>query len=459
MEDSAYNAGKSVRDAFSSSDYQQRVAVSGDNNRIGSLLSVTARVEAPFVRVNLGGYTFGVYEAKKSGTASNGLYTNIQTKYPNFIQSLKITKINGTVNRYVLSIRYPVNQDSDPNFFEKIFSSVSKTRTIDIDYGDFSLPEYIYRSEKAIITKVSTSFNFGENSIINYTVEATSSVALTLSGCYSFPNVYKKPSDVIKEVLYSAQYHLTDIFTGMKDKSLVEQMGLIASDDKPVNIPTCTNVSVLDYIALLTSYMTPTGSSGTEAKKTNVYSLATSEDTTGRYGGPYFRVQKIQSSSNTLNKLCTYEIDIGYPTSNIVTSFKLSKGDNWSILYDYNQSLDHSDYIKRINDKGELEYEFSPLIKGAKYDLNEADKSWWTKVTEFPVEAQIDIRGLLKPAILMTYVKINVWLFGRKHISSGYYIITSQEDNIGPGGYKTTLGLLRVAPDEGLIGNAGGNPN
>ena len=62
------------------------------------------------------------------------------------------------------------------------------------------------------------------------------------------------------------------------------------------------------------------------------------------------------------------------------------------------------------------------------------------------------IKGLLRPAILMTYVKVNVWFFGHKHNSSGYYIITSQEDRIDMGsGYITTLGLTRVAPDEELI--------
>lgn len=51
----------------------------------------------------------------------------------------------------------------------------------------------------------------------------------------------------------------------------------------------------------------------------------------------------------------------------------------------------------------------------------------------------------------MTYVKLNVWFYGRKHISSGYYIITSQTDNIDTSGYFTTLGITRVAGDEGFI--------
>ena len=60
------------------------------------------------------------------------------------------------------------------------------------------------------------------------------------------------------------------------------------------------------------------------------------------------------------------------------------------------------------------------------------------------------LKGLLRPVVLMTYVKLNVWFFGKKHIASGYYLITSQVDNITTQGYKTTLDLLRVAPDDDI---------
>lgn len=377
------------------------------NNRIGSILSSSVRVEAPFIRVKIGGFSFGVYEEQQKGVGNTGFYKNVATKYPNYIQSLEVKKINGTVNQYTLNIEYPVTHENDPNFFEKIFSSISQTRLISIDYGDFMLPEYIYRQEEAIITDVSTNLDIN-NSKISYVVKATSTATLTLSGCYNFGNVRAKPSDEIKRVLYNINYHLTEVFTGMKDKAKVLADNLIASDDKIVNIPTCVNISALEYISILVSYMTPVGSPGTSAKKTNVYSLTTYEDTTGTYGGPYFKVQKIQKASNVLNQLCTYEVDIGYPTANIVTNFSLKNSSNWSIYYNYNHSLNNSDYVKKIDDKGKIEYEYSPMIVGAKYDLNESDKTWWTKVTEFPIQATITLKGLLKPAILMQYLKVNM---------------------------------------------------
>ncbi len=420
--------------------------ITRETNRVGSLLSSTSRVEAPFVRVVIGGYSFGVYEKNQKVTTNSGVAITTAEKFPNYIQGLNIKKINGIINQYTLRIKYPITENSDPNFFEKLFSTVSGTRKIEITYGDFMLPEYIYKDEEAIITKVTNNFNILESSI-DYTIYATSTSKLTLSGCFMFPTKKTKPSDEIKRILAANEYyHLTDVFTKMKDKNVVEANNWIASDDKSIQIPTCKNISALEYISLLVSYMTPAGSGNDSAIKTNVYSLSTYDEE----DGSYFKVQKIQRAANALNQLCTYDIDIGYPTANIITNFRLSDDQTWSLYYDYNKSLSSSDYLKRIDDKGNIDYYYSPQLTGSYYGMDEATSTWWTKVTQYPTKATITLKGLLKPAILMQYVKLNVWFYGRKHISSGYYIITSQEDSIGSDGYKTTLELLRVASDDDM---------
>jgi len=418
--------------------------------RKASLLSQDTRVEAPFIRVSIGGFTMGVYDSKTTTeNISNGYITTLKSKYPDYVQSLTVNKINGTVNQYKLDIKYPITENDDPNFFEKLLSSVSNTRKISITYGDFMLPEYIYKDEEAIITQVSNTFNIA-TSVIDYKIEAVSVSKLTLSGSYNFPSVYKKPSEEIMRILYDSEYKMTEVFTGMKDRSLVGSMGLIASDDEPLQIQTFTNISVLEYISNLVNYMRPIGSDKNSAIKNNIYVLTTFEDTTGVYGGPYFKVQKIQGSSTSLNQLCTYDIDIGYPTANVITEFNVKNNENWSIYYNYNKELGTSDYVKRIDNKGEVEYVYSPQLAGVNYTFKESDSTWWTRVTEYPVTATIKLKGLLKPAILMTYVKLNVWFFGHKHILSGYYIIKDQTDSISTSGYFTTLTLLRVAPDEEL---------
>lgn len=52
----------------------------------------------------------------------------------------------------------------------------------------------------------------------------------------------------------------------------------------------------------------------------------------------------------------------------------------------------------------------------------------------------------------MSYVKLNVYYFGKKHINSGTYVITQQVDDVSFGGFKTTLSLVRIAGDEDTNG-------
>lgn len=409
----------------------------------GSLLSSTTRVEAPFIRVKMGEFTMGVYEGTPKGLTHNGIYKTSTEIFPNYIQSMEVKKINGAVNQYKIKFKYPITADDDPNFFEKIFGTISTSRHITVEYGDFNLTNYIYKDEDAIITKVDSGFSI-RDSVIDYTIEAVSATKLTLSNVFTFPGFTGKPSDKIKEILKNnGKYHLLEVFTGMNLGNIDQ---LIASNDKAgVSVPTFTNISALDYISKLTSYMNPIGVKDETIKQGSVFVVNTFEDVEI---GPYLKVMQISQSPSSLSSLCTYYVDIGYPTANIITEFNITTPYNWSIYYDYNMNTKSSNYVTRINDEGKEEKVYSPLLTGTKYNIDASDKTWWTKVTEFPIEATIKLKGLLKPAILMSYLKLNVWFFGRKHISSGYYIITSHTDSISGNGYFTTLTLTRVAGDD-----------
>jgi hypothetical protein len=72
-------------------------------------------------------------------------------------------------------------------------------------------------------------------------------------------------------------------------------------------------------------------------------------------------------------------------------------------------------------------------------------------MTEFPIKATLVIKGLIRPAILMTYLRVNTYFYGKKHVSSGLYVITKQEDRIDGGGYRTTLSLTRIAGADDII--------
>lgn len=409
-----------------------------------NLLSSQSRVEVPFIKVKIGSYTLGVYEesaSKLGGRSSNNI---LNLKYPNYVKSLKITKINGQVNSYELSLEYTITEFNDPNFFEKVFSSVSKSRSITFSYGDMSMPYYIYKDEKAIITKVKSDHNIASNRI-SYTVYALSSTNLLTHATSTFRKRNgTKPSDVIKELLKSETFGLLEVFYGMRNGTSINGVDLIPGNDLAKNLETKENISVLDYLKYLVNEMTPID--GDSVLKGSVYLLKFSDDVTNELSGPYFQI--VQTSKN-VNTSEAYEIDIGYESKDIVKEFSIDNDESYSIYYDYCNELEDTQYVKKYNTRGELEEVYAPIVSSGNvgHKTKESDKSWWTKVTSFPVSASITLKGLLRPAMLVTNVRINIYYYGQKHINSGLYIVTKEEDSISESGFETKLNLVKISGD------------
>ena len=421
-----------------------------------SLLSSQARIQAPWVKVTIGSFTFGVFDKKEKSKMKdlNGYYSPYDVQYPNYIQSLSITKINGQVNRYTLNITYPVRPMDDPNFFEKVFSSVSNTRKIVFSYGDSSTPAYCYKDEEAMITNVTSSFNLSNSSII-YVVEAISTAVKGQLGNFTFAHSSNElivPSAEIKRVFKDRRYGLQSLFTGMNASNLDQ---LIEGGDKAVTLSTKTNISPLDYISYLVSCMIPAGSTKNDLSSAiyilTVHDETSYEDTSNlNIHGPYFRVKSTTYSSEQSD---AYEVDIGYNTANIVTAFSIQNSENYSIYYDYTGKLYPETYKRTLNNKGEWEDVYAPTFV-SKNDQHKAipeDTTWYTKLTKYPIKASITILGLLRPASLMQYLRLNV-IFpgGNKHIASGLYIVTGQRDEISANGYQTTLSLTKIGGDNTL---------
>lgn len=352
-----------------------------------SLLASNARIQAPWVKVTIGSYTFGVYSRtnRRAKDPKTGFYTAYNVQYPNYIQSLSITKINGQVNQYTLSISYPVRDTDDPNFFEKVFSSVSDTRKIVFSYGDSSMPTYCYKEEEAIITKVTQGFSLS-SSVITYQVSATSSAALCYSGCYNFvfDATKRKPSDIIKMIFADSRYGLQGTFTGMNSSNINQ---LVDGSDKAIVIDPKYNISVLDYITYLVSCMVPASNTET-GRSTDIYILTLHDETTydraysdrlvlesGEVTGPYFKVTRV---SYVKEHSDAYELDIGYNTSTIVTNFSIDNNENYSLYYDYQKELQPDSYTKRLNNKGQLEDVFAPTIssKNDRFETSKEDVTW-----------------------------------------------------------------------------------
>ena len=411
------------------------------------LLSVPTYVEAPFVTVKVGDYILGTYTKDKLNTGGT------QVQYPNFVNGLTVKKINGAVNQYTINILYQIQPGQDPNLIDKMFSSISQSRLIYITYGDWNSPTFIYKEEEALITNITTRVEFG-SSRIEYTVYAVSTSAKVFGQSEYFSATRDKPSNVILNLLYSNKFGLLDLFYGMKDRSKVMMQNLIATDDQVVDIEEKRGIDPLSYLNYLVTCMIPqVDTDTTNPLNSASYYMSIQDDIYSEFGGPYFKVTEVKSDTKTLHLANVYEVDVGFPSENMVESFNINEDQLWSILYNYSSEIDASNYSYNIDNNGNVITEFSPSIMTSlkKNRVTASQKTWWTQMTQFPISATITIKGLVRPAMLMTYLRINAMFYGQRHISSGLYVITGQEDSVNARGYRTTLTLQRVAGDEDYI--------
>ena len=402
-----------------------------------NLLSIPTLVESPFIIVTIAGHTFGSYSV--TGGAGNA-----RVQYPDYMKSLSATKVNGAVNTYTIRLSYQVGYGEDPNLIDKILSKASKTRTISIQYGDWNAPSYIYKEDVAIITKVTTSLNMQQSSI-EYTIECTGDAVAAAALSYDFPARVAKPSDVLKSMLLSSKYGLQSVFKGMRNSNKVLSEGLIASSDKPVQLEAKLSTTPIAYMNYLVQCMTPA-----DTEKKSSYMLSIHEDYDDHFGGTYMRVTEVTTPAPSYISVDTYQVDINYPEDNLVSQFSLNDDQSWAILYDFADQVKQEEWVYKIDDEGNLVTEYAPTQhrKKRKKSESQSKTNWWLKMTQFPVSATLVIKGLTRPTLLMSYVKLNVWFHGAsKHISSGLYIITKQVDSVDSTGYKTTLSLLRVGGD------------
>lgn len=414
-----------------------------------NLLVYPSLVETPFIVVEIGEYSFGV--ALKNKEIQENYIRSKANFFPNYIQSLNVEKINGAVNKYTLNLEYRIAFGDNPNLFEQIFSTISQTRKITFTYGDWSYPSYIYAKEEAIITQITQSFNAASSSI-SYVINAISASSLLGAVRANFPQMYAKASDVIKRLINNEQYGIKKLFPGMTQQN-ISKYNLIPSNDKIVEIHSQEGISVIEYLKYLVNCMQFDGDESTQGIKKYIYVLTLYNHQDEKLGGEYFKISMININPEYeyTDNLCTYELNIGYPDKNLVTDFRLMQNDNWSILYNYNENI--SDVPKKvfsIDNNGDFQT-ISANNLTMNYTISkesEAERNWWSQVTAFPIKAQVELKGLVRPQLLMSYVKINVYFYGQKHISSGIYCITKQTDSISGRGYRTTLELLRIKGDD-----------
>lgn len=424
--------------------YTADVDANAQRTRANNLLTTPTLVESPFIWLTVGNYTFGSYSINGSYDSVN---SNITVNYPNYMTGIKITKVNGQVNQYIITMVYQIRNGDDPNLLDKIFSSVGYGK-VHISYGDWNAPKFIYRDEEAVITKLSTDVDFA-NSRITYILNCTSNALVLMSNCHSEPANTLKPSQRIHDMIYKeeSKYGLQKVFTAFANNETFF-WECVAADDVAVEVVAKTLIDPLNYINYLVTCMSPTTTPKNSAIRDANYYLTIRED---KDKGTYFTIKKVSSSEGviSLNNSDVYEVDVGYPGDTLVTSFKIKNDNSWSLLYNYAENINTDEYSYNIDSQGNIYTTYSPsLMTSNKYlKTTETQKNWWTQMTQFPISATLTIKGLLRPAMLMSYVRVNALFYGLRHVSSGLYIITKQEDSVDYNGYRTTLTLTRVAGD------------
>ena len=285
------------------------------------------------------------------------------------------------------------------------------------------------------------------SSRITYTIKAVSSSMTLASAVDDFPRYENmQPSELILALLREKSLGLTDVFYGMQDVEKVQQLQLIPRTDKSVTIEARSNINVLDYLNYLVSCMISTNDETNTIQGTAQYVLTVHDDISGKLDGPYFKITELQTQVASDSSIDEYVIDIGYPNKELVSNFTVDDDQAYAILYKYSKKVDRKDYVYRIDDSGALKEIFSPAISNSSQllETTAADRNWWSQMTQFPIHATLTIKGLLRSAVLMSYIRVNVYFYGRKHSSSGLYVITKQVDSVSKRGYSTTLSLVRV---------------
>ena len=391
----------------------------------GELLSYDTVIEAPTIVLNLNGVPIGGYG-------------NIGDVYPNYITGMTVSKISGKINRYTINLVYTVRFGEDPNFIEKLISRTGFTNKIQILYGD-SNGSKLFRDDEAIITDV--TFNESVSSkTISYTITALSSIISAVSSTSNYGSKTAKPSTLINDLIYSTTAQgaaLLAALPGMTSRTLVNSTGLIPTNDSVITTQTRLDTSPISQLSYYVSGMY-------NPQNNSSYYLTYMDDTNNMYGGPYLKISEIGETSTSTLAGNYFEVDVGYPGTNFVMNFTLDNDVYFPLVYKYNEKFTRWDYD--IDNMGNIiKTQTNPLLSNNGLNRrNVVQSNWWKRVTEYPVTAQLTLKGLLKPILITSYIKVNVLFYGNSDLASGLYVVTGQTDSISGSGYTTTLSLLRV---------------
>ena len=226
----------------------------------------------------------------------------------------------------------------------------------------------------------------------------------------------------------------------MKNASLVSSNNLIPTNDAKLNIDEKTNVNTIEYINYLVGCMSSVANGVNDIIRGSSYYVSYENDFMNQLGGAFMKITEVVKGISGANNI--FEVTVGFPDNNYVMGFNVDNDIAWSILYENMATPD--EYIYTINDRGQKVKQYSPNIMSSTSPMNEIQKNWWTQMINYPISATLTLKGLMKPTMLMSFIRVNVVFYGQHHITSGTYAITGQKDVLSGEGFRTILALTRV---------------
>lgn len=231
---------------------------------------------------------------------------------------------------------------------------------------------------------------------------------------------------------------------------LVEKYGLIPTNDKGLNIEAQNGKNPIEYINYLVANMS--NQVDNKVLRDSLYYVNYRDDTENKFGGSYVQINEVQRKAEQVKydgkSANIYEVTVGYPDDSLVMDFQINSGVCWGLLYDKaGKGADIgtvSEYSYSVDNSGNVTRDYSAPLVRTTDTMNEVSQNWWTHQVNFPIQAKLTIKGLLKPIMLTDYIKVDVKFYGQTHIASGIYTITSQTDTLSSSGFRTTLGLTRI---------------
>ena len=323
---------------------------------------------------------------------------------------------------------------------------------VTLRFGNTGVPGYELISSKylCLITGYSVSIN---NNYFYYTINCVSIGIKYRDKRFNIPPA-RNVSDAINyiyQVWNLPKVGIGKYYQLVIDKDAyghVQPMDIGYSKDEDSNLVPNTNtlndVTIYEFLDTILSQVEDTD----DARAVYWYELNDREDKQA-----IIIHRTLVTSEEDLSTLTSFTFDWGgnhqdNSTNNLVLSFEAEYQGAVNIstsedLIEYKHAIDSSG--SQISAEGYFEY-FVPDYARQQYHR---DSKFWSKAATWSYAAQMEICGIPADIPIGAYIEVNPLIYGKKHHTSGIYVIKGARCDISSNGFRTNLDLVKIIVSNG----------